>query len=160
MGDTVYKTLTTILIVILITSCASPTQPPSRAPEINTQNPPTLTPSNTPSHTPTLTQLPTSTPTITLTPLPTLTSTSTITPTITLTPTPSHTPTITLTPTKRPPTPVPTAICNCSRDYDCKDFRTQSSAQRCFNFCGGSTTFNWSHLDGTDKDGRVCESLP
>ena len=50
----------------------------------------------------------------------------------------------------------PAFACDCSRDYDCKDFDTQRQAQTCYNDCGGN---NWSRLDG-DDDGRACESLP
>lgn len=46
--------------------------------------------------------------------------------------------------------------CNCSIDYDCSDFSTQSQAQGCYNACGGN---NWSRLDA-DYDGYACESLP
>lgn len=49
--------------------------------------------------------------------------------------------------------------CVCSRDYDCGDFSTHAEAQACFESCGGSTTYNWSYLDG-DHDGSACESLP
>lgn len=50
--------------------------------------------------------------------------------------------------------------CLCTKDYNCKDFKTQKEAQTCFNFCGGSSSNNWSGLDGNDQDGKVCESLP
>lgn len=46
--------------------------------------------------------------------------------------------------------------CNCSIDYDCGDFSTQSQAQACYVSCGGN---NWSRLDA-DYDGYACESLP
>jgi len=52
-----------------------------------------------------------------------------------------------------------TSVCNCSIDYNCSDFSTHSEAQACFSSCGGSSTYNWSGMDG-DHDGRVCESLP
>lgn len=52
-----------------------------------------------------------------------------------------------------------TSVCNCSIDYNCSDFSTHSEAQACFSSCGGSTTFNWSGMDG-DHDGQACESLP
>jgi hypothetical protein len=109
-------------------------------------------------NTPTETFLPivtTSLPTNTFTPE--LTATQTITPTMTPLPstsTPAPIPTDTI----PPPTDAP--ICNCSRDYNCSDFNTQRKAQACFNSCGGSKTNNWSRLDGSDKDGKVCESLP
>jgi hypothetical protein len=57
-----------------------------------------------------------------------------------------------------PPAPAP---CNCSAgDYNCPDFKTQREAQACFDFCGGSATNNVFKLDGTDHDGKVCETLP
>ena len=52
-----------------------------------------------------------------------------------------------------------TSVCNCSIDYNCSDFSTHSEAQACFSSCGGSTTYNWSGMDG-DHDGEPCESLP
>ena len=52
-----------------------------------------------------------------------------------------------------------TSVCNCSIDYNCSDFSTHSEAQACFSSCGGSSTYNWSGMDG-DHDGRSCESLP
>lgn len=66
-----------------------------------------------------------------------------------------------------PTLPAPTAttppggtiVCNCSIDYNCSDFSTHAEAQACFNSCGGSSTYNWSGLDG-DHDGEPCESLP
>lgn len=45
-------------------------------------------------------------------------------------------------------------------DKDCKDFKTQAEAQTYFNSKGGSSTNNVDRLDGSDKDGKVCESLP
>jgi len=47
-----------------------------------------------------------------------------------------------------------------SGDLDCKDFSTQNEAQAYFDSKGGSTTNNIDNLDGADKDGRVCETLP
>ena len=52
-----------------------------------------------------------------------------------------------------------TSVCNCSIDYNCSDFSTHSEAQACFSSCGGSSTYNWSGMDG-DHDGEPCESLP
>lgn len=52
-----------------------------------------------------------------------------------------------------------TSVCNCSIDYNCSDFSTHSEAQACFSSCGGSSTYNWSGMDG-DHDGQACESLP
>lgn len=45
-------------------------------------------------------------------------------------------------------------------DHDCSDFRTHAEAQRYFDSHGGSATNNVENLDGPDRDGRVCESLP
>lgn len=58
--------------------------------------------------------------------------------------------------------PAASAPCDCAGpDLDCKDFGTQASAQACWDFCGGSAGGPDPHrLDGNDKDGRVCESLP
>ena len=48
---------------------------------------------------------------------------------------------------------------NCSTNtYNCTDFTTQSEAQNVFVTCGGRT--NDVHRLDSDKDGRVCESLP
>ena len=52
-----------------------------------------------------------------------------------------------------------TSVCNCSIDYNCSDFSTHSEAQACFTSCGGSSSYNWSGMDG-DHDGEPCESLP
>lgn len=49
--------------------------------------------------------------------------------------------------------------CDCKVDYDCSDFSTHDQAQECFEYCGGSTSYNWARLDG-DGDGIACESLP
>ena len=51
------------------------------------------------------------------------------------------------------------SVCNCNIDYDCCDFSTHNAAQTCFESCGGSSSYNWSRLDG-DSDGIACESLP
>ena len=45
-------------------------------------------------------------------------------------------------------------------DKDCKDYSTQSEAQSYFDSKGGSITHNVDNLDGADKDGKVCETLP
>lgn len=45
-------------------------------------------------------------------------------------------------------------------DHDCSDFQTHADAQRYFDAHGGSRTNNVENLDGSDHDGRVCESLP
>ena len=48
------------------------------------------------------------------------------------------------------------AVCDCSRDYNCSDFSTHNEAQACYVSCGSN---NWSGLD-SDGDGSACESLP
>ncbi len=90
--------------------------------------------------------------------------------TCTSTPTKTLIPTMTLTSTILPtntavfkPSPQPTqtgGVCNCKENYDCSDFKTQKAAQACFNYCGGSASYNFARLDGTDNDGKACESLP
>jgi micrococcal nuclease len=45
-------------------------------------------------------------------------------------------------------------------DKDCSDFRTHAEAQAYFDSHGGSATNNVDNLDGSDHDGRVCETLP
>lgn len=47
-----------------------------------------------------------------------------------------------------------------SEDKDCKDFSTQYEAQTYFNNKGGSSSNNVDRLDGSDGDGKVCETLP
>ena len=50
--------------------------------------------------------------------------------------------------------------CDCSGNkYNCKDFKTQTQAQECFDHCIAITGRDVHKLD-RDKDGRVCESLP
>lgn len=51
------------------------------------------------------------------------------------------------------------AQCECSSNkYNCGDFKTQVEAQALFECCGG--TSNDIHRLDSDKDGKVCESLP
>lgn len=63
-------------------------------------------------------------------------------------------------------TPMPTtdglssSECDCAKDYNCADFSTHDQALACFTSCGGTSSYNWSNLDGTDQDGNVCETLP
>jgi micrococcal nuclease len=45
-------------------------------------------------------------------------------------------------------------------DKDCQDFSSQEEAQGYFQAKGGSATNNVDKLDGEDRDGRVCETLP
>lgn len=47
-----------------------------------------------------------------------------------------------------------------SSDMDCKDFKTHAEAQAYFDSKGGSPTNNVDKLDGSDHDGKVCETLP
>lgn len=46
-----------------------------------------------------------------------------------------------------------------SVDKDCSDFSTQHEAQEYFESKGGSPTNNVDKLDGSDHDGKVCETL-
>ena len=48
-------------------------------------------------------------------------------------------------------------ICT-SNVYNCKDFKTQAEAQHVFDFCKNSAG-DIHKLDGSDKDGIVCEFL-
>jgi len=66
-----------------------------------------------------------------------------------------------------PPTDTPapvsaqSEVCSCSGDYyNCNTFSRQSSAQACYNYCQSQGRGDIHQLDGNDKDGRVCESLP
>lgn len=47
-----------------------------------------------------------------------------------------------------------------SEDKDCLDFSTHQEAQNYFESKGGSSTNNVDKLDGSDRDGQVCETLP
>ncbi len=144
-----------LLLIVLLSACqaATTSPPPTAKPTIPSKIIIVISATPKPTHTVTLTYIPT----IFLTFTPTITPTITTTPTETLIP-----PTLTLAPipTNTSPPPAPAAVCDCSRDYNCSDFTTHSKAQECFNSCGGTKTNNWSRLDGSDKDGNVCESLP
>lgn len=59
-------------------------------------------------------------------------------------------------PPKSSPAPNPAT----HQDKDCKDFATHAEAQAYFDANGGSKTNNFDRLDGNDRDGIVCESLP
>lgn len=48
-------------------------------------------------------------------------------------------------------------ICS-TNTYNCSDFKTQTEAQSAFEACGGVA--NDVHRLDSDKDGKVCESLP
>lgn len=51
--------------------------------------------------------------------------------------------------------------CSCTGDlYNCSDFSSRNQAQACYNYCFSVTGLDIHHLDGADKDGKVCESLP
>lgn len=54
----------------------------------------------------------------------------------------------------------PNRPCDCLPNYDCANFQTHQEAQTCFDYCGGSAAYNFAELDGSDRDGIVCESLP
>jgi micrococcal nuclease len=54
----------------------------------------------------------------------------------------------------------PTSTSGAGADRDCSDFKTHAEAQHYFDSHGGSATNNFDNLDGPDRDGRVCESLP
>ncbi len=48
---------------------------------------------------------------------------------------------------------------DCTKNtYNCSSFKIQAEAQYVFNFCGGDA--NDVHRLDSDKDGKVCESLP
>jgi micrococcal nuclease len=49
---------------------------------------------------------------------------------------------------------------NSISDKDCPDFATQQEAQDYFISKGGSSSNNVDKLDGSDRDGIVCETLP
>lgn len=46
-----------------------------------------------------------------------------------------------------------------TNSLNCSDFEFQEDAQSFFESCGGKSN-NINRLDGNDKDGRACESLP
>ena len=53
------------------------------------------------------------------------------------------------------------AVCNCGGpDLNCSDFRTHSSAQACYDYCVSQGYGDIFGLDGNDRDGLACESLP
>jgi len=145
------KLLTILLVMSLcglcfLTSYIYSQTPASKANAIAREQ--TMTAKPTRTLIPSLTVRPTRTSYPTNTPRPTYTKTSTRPPTKTRTQLP---PTATLDP-NRP--------CDCWKSYDCANFTYQSEAQTCFNYCGGSASYNWNYLDGNDHDGKVCESLP
>ncbi len=84
------------------------------------------------------------------------TSTNTTTKTETATP-------ITTTPTTETPAQTPVVNtnepCSCdSNNKNCPDFATRAAAQQCYDYCMNKTGKDIHKLDGSDKDGVVCES--
>ena len=47
-----------------------------------------------------------------------------------------------------------------SPDLNCGDFTTHRAAQACYDYCVSLGYGNIYRLDGHDKDGLACESLP
>lgn len=67
----------------------------------------------------------------------------------------------TATPVPPTDTPQPQAICTCAGDtLNCSDFDTQAQAQACYDYCVSQGRGDIHGLDGSDHDGRACESLP
>lgn len=56
--------------------------------------------------------------------------------------------------------PPQAGACSCNGGLDCKDFSTHSQAQACFDYCYSQGLGDVHGLDGNDKDGLACESLP
>ena len=65
--------------------------------------------------------------------------------------------------------PLPTAshlggggtACNCTGpDFDCGDFSSYASAQAGYDSCMAAGYGDVFRLDGSDKDGKACETLP
>jgi len=74
---------------------------------------------------------------------------------------PTDTPTTvpTTKPTTQKPTPTSCEVCSCSGDrYNCGDFKTQSEAQACYDYCRSKGLGDVHKLDA-DEDGITCESL-
>ncbi|NOT05199.1 MAG: hypothetical protein HOP27_11430 [Anaerolineales bacterium] len=59
-----------------------------------------------------------------------------------------------------PPPTAGGAVCACSGGLDCKDFATHNQAQACYEYCRSLGLGDVHGLDGNDKDGLACESLP
>lgn len=51
-------------------------------------------------------------------------------------------------------------VCSCTIDLDCKDFSTHRQAQSCYDYCVSLGYGDVHNIDGNDKDGLACESLP
>jgi len=57
--------------------------------------------------------------------------------------------------------PPQSAVCSCSGNtLNCGDFSTHSQAQACYNYCVSLGLGDVHDIDGNDKDGLACESLP
>ncbi len=100
------------------------------------------------------------TPAPTDTPLPTAT---TAPPTETPLPTSTQTPIILPTATLAafiPVQPAQAEVCSCNGGLDCKNFSTHNQAQSCYDYCSSLGFGDVHGLDGNDKDGLACESLP
>lgn len=53
------------------------------------------------------------------------------------------------------------AVCSCAGNlYNCPDFQTHSAAQACYNYCVSLGLGDIHKLDGNNKNGLACESLP
>lgn len=101
-----------------------------------------------PTPAPTDTSLPTATiAPLTETPLPTSTQTPTALPTVTLA-------------AFIPIQPIQAEVCSCNGGLDCKNFSTHNQAQSCYDYCYSLGFGDVHGLDGNDKDGLACESLP
>jgi hypothetical protein len=60
-----------------------------------------------------------------------------------------------------PPTEAPQMLYICDHDaYNCSDFSTHAEAQAAFDYCSVNGFGDIHGLDGGDKDGMACESLP
>jgi hypothetical protein len=59
------------------------------------------------------------------------------------------------------PAPAPTSWYSCSSNvYNCSDFSTHAEAQTVYEGCLMQAGYDVHDLDGNDKDGLACESLP
>ncbi len=56
--------------------------------------------------------------------------------------------------------PIQEQSCQCVTDLNCKNFSNNNEAQSCYEHCISVTGIDFHKLDGNDKDGLVCESLP
>ncbi|MBN1165829.1 MAG: tetratricopeptide repeat protein [Methanospirillaceae archaeon] len=52
-------------------------------------------------------------------------------------------------------------VCDCSCDsYDCASFKCRDKAQQCYEYCIAQGMGDVHNLEGSDNDGKVCESWP